>query len=266
MLIPFFSLFFSFQIEAYGEEKIGWWWYEVSPPPKEKTDPKTQPMSLPKVTELWEMDADRFQETLTATLKKAVQTPSVENVKDYLTIQDIARRKAMAFANVASFVTQTVPGLSTEKDFPITNPGKLAVLTTEAQEIALKLNEEKNDFALLFFYSPTCDFCVAQNGVLQYFIDKYHWEIRPINILEQSDFAGKFNVRAVPYIILISRTSKDFLPISAGVISLMDLEERVFRSIRILKKEIKPNQYSLYDFERDGVFDPMSALGITEKK
>jgi conjugal transfer pilus assembly protein TraF len=59
----------------------------------------------------------------------------------------------------------------------------------------------------------------------------------------------------VPTIILVYRHSQDPITVSAGVVSLEDMEERIYRGMRLLAGEISPEEYSLYDFQRGGAFD-----------
>jgi len=63
--------------------------------------------------QLWNMHPKDFQPLLDAFFDKAVQYPTEENVADYYKIQDIARSRANAFANVATLVWQKHPELNT---------------------------------------------------------------------------------------------------------------------------------------------------------
>ena len=70
-----------------------------------------------------DMHPDDFQALLTDFQKKAVWRPTPENVEEYYYVQDIARRKALAFTNVAEYVMQKDPELSLSKDYPTVVPG-----------------------------------------------------------------------------------------------------------------------------------------------
>ncbi|MHB8811445.1 MAG: conjugal transfer protein TraF, partial [Desulfobulbaceae bacterium] len=72
-------------------------------------EPKSRPIPTLRAfttEELWDMHPDDFQKLLMDLQKEAVRRPTEQNVFDYLVMQDMARRKAAAYANVAAYVTQ----------------------------------------------------------------------------------------------------------------------------------------------------------------
>lgn len=210
------------------------------------------------------MHPDDFQPLLMAFHKKAVMAPTIENVKEYYIVQDIARRRALAFTNVAATVIQKFPELSLERDYPNAVPGRLAKVRMQTEELAAKIHQAREHFALIYFYSPSCEYCAEQNEILNFFVSKYRWQVRAVDITQNSPLAELFHVRAVPYLMLIQKESEEFMPVAIGVVSLAQMEERVFRGIRLLGKEISAEEYSLYDFQRGGGFDPTAPLKVKE--
>ena len=123
----------------YQETKHGWFWYE-DPAPRLKSNQNTLRLSrmnqrlldiprdvslAPYSTEtLWNMHPDDFQQLLNGLQKKAVQYPTEQNILEYLSIQDIARRKALAYANAAQYVTQKRADLfNINQVYPTSSPG-----------------------------------------------------------------------------------------------------------------------------------------------
>jgi conjugal transfer pilus assembly protein TraF len=152
-------------LSYYRDSKHGWWWYEKDPE-KPKKEEKDEPAAFAKtkklpslkdysMEELWKMHPDDFEPLLRGFLKKAVQAPTEENVKEYYTVTDIARRKSLAFTNVAAFVWQKYPELSTAKDYPVAAPGRNAFVRQSLSEVETTINNAQTDFALLYFFSPT---------------------------------------------------------------------------------------------------------------
>lgn len=246
----------------------GWFWYEDPPEPAEETQEEEARLDVPKPfipsmedyteEELWDMHPTEFQPLMDAFRQKAVQKPSYENVLEYLTVQDIARRKALEYAYVASLVNQKHPELSLDDDYPTATPGRNATYTARLYEMEEKIRSGQKEFALIYFYSPTCPYCTAQSSILEYFEDKYHWEIKHIDRDKKPNIAARFNVETVPFLMLIYRKSEDFFPVSVGVVSLTDLEERLYRGMRLLSGEITPQEWALFEFQRGGGFDPQS--------
>lgn len=249
----------------YEDVKRGWWWYETMPEKEESTGEERKvlqsiapPPALKNYTmdQLWNLHPDEFHPLINAFLKKAVQYPSEENVKEYYVVQDIARRKAATFANVATAVWQKNPDLNLRKDFPFNTPGDHAKVRIMTREIEDKIRSSVDDFALLYFYSNTCEFCKAQSDILKYFVDKYTWQIKDLEITQYPDLTQHFNVETVPFLMLIYKHSKESLPVSVGVSALDEIEKNLYKGIRLLSGETTPENYNLYDFQRGGGFDP----------
>jgi len=246
----------------YTDSATGWWWYQKEPEkqaekPTRKKKPAKPTPSLKDYTyeQIWEMHPDQFQEFAEALKKKAVQKPSEENVKEYFEVQEIARKKALAFSNVAQFVWQKYPELTTKKDYPITTPGNLARIAQINEERQRVLQNNRDDFALIYFQRPDCSYCDEQSRILDWFTNETGWTVKRVNIQESPGLAAKFSVEITPTLILIQKGNQDYLPVSAGVISADEIEDKAYRAVRLLKGDISPEEYSLYEFQKGGGFD-----------
>jgi len=256
----------------YDDRKRGWYWYERIPEKpkeaKEKQEPKQEQKQEQKIVtrklpslkeypteQLWNMHPDDFQKVLSEFHKKAVMKPTEENMYEYLVVYDIARRKSLAVANVQTAMMQKHPEFNVGSDYPIVAPGRGAYTRATNKEIANKITSGKNDFGLIYFYADNCEYCIEQNNILKYFIDKYKWETKKIEVNTNPRIASRFNVETVPYLMLIYKKSDDYFPVSSGVISVNDMEERIYRGMRLLAGEITMDEYSIYDFQKGGTFD-----------
>ncbi len=257
------------QNDYYRDSKRGYWWYEKEPEkPKEERDDKKASADQKKVPslkdyskeQLWNMHPDDFKALRDEFLKKAVQLPSEENVREFYIVNDIARRKALAFTNVTGYVMQKYPDLSVNKDYPVAAPGMNALTKQKTEEIEKVIRNSQDDFGLIYFYSPTCQYCIEQDSILYFFLKKYGWDIKRVDVNTDSRLVGRFGVSSTPYILLVYRNSPDYIPVSAGVISMAEMEDKLYRGIRLLKGEISPEEYSLYEFQKGGSFDVNSPL------
>ena len=212
-----------------------------------------------------DMYPDDFQALLTDFQKKAVWRPTPENVEEYYYVQDIARRKALAFTNVAGYVMQKDPELSLSKDYPTVIPGQNALVRSREKEVKERIMRAKGDYGLLFFYSPTCEYCVEQEKIMGFFEEQYGWEIKRIDFTREKGLADMFGVTIVPTILLVYRDSTEAIPVSAGVISMSEMEDKIYRGVRLLAGEITPQEYSIYDFQKGGAFD-VTAPAMKGKK
>ena len=262
MAAAMLSLSVSASASYYTDSATGWWWYQKetekqAEKPIKKKKPTKHTASLKDYTfeQIWEMHPDQFQEFAEALKKKAVQKPSEENVKEYFEVQEIARKKALAFSNVAQFVWQKYPELTTKKDYPITTPGNLARISQINEERQRVLRDNRDDFALVYFQRPDCNYCDEQSRILDWFTNETGWTVKKVIISENPGLAVKFRVEITPTLILIQKGNQDYLPVSAGVISADEIEDKAYRAVRLLKGDISPEEYSLYEFQKGGGFD-----------
>jgi conjugal transfer pilus assembly protein TraF len=251
----------------YRDAKRGWWWYEKIPlekkgPEKKAADGKKHSPRLSDyaMEELWSMHPDDFQAVLMAFQKKAVQVPSENNVREYYVVQDIARRKSLAFANASAAVMQKYPDLSVATDYPITAPGRNAAVSQRTEEVESRIRSAREEFALIYFSSTGCPYCAEEGSIIGRFIEKYGWDIREIDAEREPAVCSVFGIETTPTLLLVYRGSSDHITVSAGVMSLAEIEEKLYRGIRLLKNEITPDEYSLYEFQRGGAFDVKAPL------
>ncbi|HHL35388.1 MAG TPA: conjugal transfer protein TraF [Desulfobulbaceae bacterium] len=255
----------------YDDTRHGWFWYEDPPLVQDESETKPKPVEKPprklpsldnySIDQLWNMYPDDFQELLNVLQKKAVQTPTEQNIMEYLTMQDIARRKALAYTNATMYVTQKHSELfNVNYVYPTAGPGITARVRMQQNEIFQTISRAGNDHALLFFVSPGCGFCAKQAGILAYFKDKYGWEIKTVDISRNINAAARFNITITPTLLLIKKGQEKYMTVTSGVIALSELERKLYRAIRYLQGNTQGDTFLMYDFQKGSAFDPASIL------
>jgi len=263
----------------YKDTKRGWFWYEEPAPvpepeqvqksqedqPEKSREPEKEaaPPSLAPYSpeDLWNMHPDKFQHLLTGLQKKAVQYPTEQNVMEYLTMQDIASRKALAYSNAAQYVTQKNAGIfNVNQVYPTSGPGVTARVQMQQDEIAETIIKAKDDHAILFFVKEGCGFCEKQVQILAYFVDKYGWQIKTIDIGQQPNYAARFNITSTPTLLLIKQNEDQYMPISVGVVSLAEMEQKLYQAVRSLRGDTTIDSFTTYDFQKGSALDPTSIL------
>ena len=254
-------------VNFYKEKKTGWWWYqdpltETKSPAEGKIDLKPVKV-IPSVAEipdetLWNLHPDQFQELLLGLQKKAVQKPTEETMGDNTRMLDMARRKSVVFANAQTVYVQQHPQYDVAAADPTATPGRTATTIQKNEDMENKIVWAAGNYGLVYFYSPSCPYCEAQIPILKYFSEKYKWEIQPYDTAKDNKVAETFNVNTTPTILIVSRESGEYLIVSSGVVALPDLEERIYRGVRLLAGETTVDSYSTYDFQKGGVRDPQS--------
>ncbi len=252
--------------DFYEDTQHGWFWYEDPPPEEEKDKKEKKSRVLPSLRsytteELWSMYPDDFQELLNVIQKKAVQQPTEANIIEYLTMQDIARRKALAYTSATMYVTQKYADkFSVASVYPTSKPGMTARVQIQNEEISNTIFNARNNHALLFFTSEGCRFCSQQASILAYFQEKYRWEIKPVDIRKNIAAATRFNIQTTPTLLLVKRGEKESMPISVGVASLTEIERKLYRAVRVMNGETSPSDFLRYDFQKGSGLDPKSII------
>ena len=250
----------------YEDRKRGWYWYEPEPEleTQSEAEPPAEKPPLRKLSyqELWNLHPDEFKTYAEAVTKVAVGVPSEDNVLQYLLVQDVTRRKALAFASVVGMVGQKYPKFGTENVYPTTLPGQKALTTRRYQEVDRLIRGLGDEFALIMFTQPGCGFCDAQSGILNFFEENYQWPVRRVDITQDPLFAARFGVEQTPAVIIVNRHSKNYMPVSSGVVSLGEFKKRIFRAVRLMKQTIRPEQWGNYDFELNTGGDPLAPLRV----
>jgi len=254
----------------YQNTRKGWFWYED--PPQEiqeqqvKPGKSQPPRTLPNldnysIDELWNMYPDDFQSLLNSVQKKAVQYPTENNILQYLAIQDVARRKALAYTHASMYVTQKYSNLfSVNQVYPTAEPGITARVRMQQNEIEQTISRAMDDHALLFFTSSGCGFCEKQAQILAYFKEKYGWQIKTVDISQNSTAAARFNITITPTLLLIKKGQEEYMTVATGVIALTELERKLYRAIRYLQGATRNDNFLMYDFQKGSALDPTSIL------
>jgi len=270
--------------DFYQKAKEGWFWYQDPLPEEEpevhkQGDPVVTTEAGPKqyetrnpslknytIQQVWNMHPDEFHGLLNSIEKKAVQTPSEENILEYAMIQDVARRKALAFSNATMFVTQKYSEkFNINQDVPITAPGISAKVQEREAEINNTLLNAKEDHALLFFVAQGCGFCDKQAAILTYFVEQYGWQIKAIDIGQHPTVAARFNITSTPTLVLVKNGSEQTMPISVGVTALPDMQHKLYQAIRYLAGDTDIESFQTFDYQKGGALDPGSILDKEEQ-
>lgn len=257
-------------------DRHGWWWYDSEKEPEEKKDKeKPEPKKKEEAKEekkplrnlklsdypyekLWSMHPDDFNELIIAFHKQAVQTLSQEDEEAYAYLKSLAIKKSLAQANMEAYVNQQNPQYSMEQEFPYSVPARQAQTATRLRDVEGKLAQSRDNYALLFFYSPTCPYCAEEDKMLEVFTKKYGWTVKKLNRDSQPALATQFNVQVVPTLIMIKKGEQNYFPISYGVLATAELESKIYRSVRLLNGEITPEQWSTLETEQGGGLDPLT--------
>ena len=192
--------------------------------------PKEDEKRLPDNETLMSMPAPAFQQLVTDTLNHALTVRNLDTYGDYARIQQLAFQRAEEFASLQVMYAQLHP----VEDENVRNRDLYDRELTSIIRGYLKNNS--SEYGFIYFYSPSCSYCAQQTPLLQSFQERHGWEIEAIDITQKPGLAERFEITVTPSLRMVDR-DKNILPISNGLITLPELEERAYRFIRYLKGE-----------------------------
>lgn len=239
-------------------KREGFYWYQDPEPEDEEELNPENPQSIqaheiqPNLTpdQIWNMHPDAFQALLNVRMKLAVQNPSESNVSSYLQMQDIARRKSLAFASAVKYVGMQNPMYAAnESSYPITTPGQRALNAEKDQMIDSVIEHARDDFALIMFERADCNFCIEQGEILEFFEDAYQWPVRKIDITQMPSLVSRFNIQITPTVMVVHRQSENYMPVGYGVVSFSELKGNIYQSIRVLRGDVSPQEMMMHDYQ-----------------
>jgi conjugal transfer pilus assembly protein TraF len=276
----------------------GWWWYE-DPVKKEeeakrrevrkeearkeekkeeakkeevrkeeaRKEEEVKPLHEYSYEELLRMPVDKFKKIYEYYEKLAVSNPTEENLYYFYNILDVARKKALLFTMQAMYVWQKYPELAeVAKDVPTVMPGVYAKREEISREVEGYLNARRGEYGLVVFVSERCPYCKAQLGILRTFIENYGWEVKVVDVDYDKRAVAVFGIETVPSIIIVSRRTGEWFPLSVGVISLYELKERIYLAVRRIERDLEPGRWGLYKFQEGTGLDPLKPSPLWDKK
>jgi conjugal transfer pilus assembly protein TraF len=273
------------------EAKRGWWWYEEfvkkeEEKKKEKTKevkkeaqkeeakkeaPKKEedvirPLYEYSYEELLRMPIDKFKRIYEYYENLAVSNPTEENLYYYYNILDVARKRALLFTMQSMYVWQKYPELSTARDVPTVLPGLYAKQEAMGQEVDSYVGGKRWDYGLIVFVSERCPYCKAQLSIIRTFVENYGWEVKVVDIDYDKRAVSVFGIEVTPSIILVSKRTGEWFPLSSGVISMAEIKERIYLAVRRLEGDLQPEKWGLYRFQEGTSLDPLKPSPLWDKE
>lgn len=249
---------------AANDESIdhGWFWYEVKP---EVVEPKPEPkkpkpvVQAPKPKEPKRFEPEKpkappvfsvawFNANLDKYLNAAIDNPTPENIKAYLTLQAVSLDKAKRFQQEATMVSSGDPYLDGNTKRSFANSMGYSIdyqADKKSQQLAKDISSKAGVF---FFFSSDCYTCELAGQGLETFTNRFGTDVLPISmdgkdlpnvkfenpIRTNEGQAQMLGVTTLPAYFLVDPAivEKDGLmagvePIAQGAVSDTDLRERI---------------------------------------
>lgn len=241
------------------EMKQGYWWYEA---PRRASEAPEDPDALskpviPPMAELATWTPPKIRKLIEQQRDYAATVLTVDAVADFWRLQDFARRKARAFAGVTQLAMLQHPELNSKSANPMVGDAR-AELTAEKDNIRRSyLRAHANEFALVMFSRATCGYCRVQWPIIQRFQEEMGWQVTLMDVDNRPDLKERFGVEITPTTMLIRRGSAQRMVIASGVEAYPNLAQMAYQAVRLLRGDIRPEQFMTGPGEDDGFFDAL---------
>ena len=230
-----------------SEMNLGWHFY--CDPKKQKEPGETQstitpPTITPPTIAQAKQELKTIQDKLEDLKVLAVMHPTEVNVSQYMAFQQEQLERAALFSNTWKKTLWNTPELDYSVKMPISSVGNQLLSETKNQnrdEVMKGLNQR---YGLFFFYTTGCGYCQKYSPILKAFSEHYGVEVMAVSMdgqvlpewpnsqinqgrAEEFGLSGK----PVPATILFDAKSKKLLPVGFGLLTVNELEERIYEIV-----------------------------------
>lgn len=182
---------------------------------------------------------EQLQESVKLSRALALMNPTESNLKDYVQQQE----KVMNISSVFADQWRRVLWKNPELDYSQTHRPTNATAIRAYDQVQQSLREQMitqfaQYYGLVFFVRSDCQYCHAFAPILKQFQEKYNVRIMTVtmdgagvpgfdNALPDNGIATKLGVEVTPALYVTDTYNRQYVPLSFGILSGTELEERV---------------------------------------
>ncbi|TWI69300.1 conjugal transfer pilus assembly protein TraF [Pseudoduganella lurida] len=215
---------------TWQDPERGFLWYA---PPKAAASPAPAPKPLAAMTNR-ELGAE-----IERMLSVAVETQSVDAVRDYLQVQQFAMDRASRFSDVFRRTVWSHPDLDYSLRGRPTNAMALTAYDAERTQRRQTASAQlAASHGLFFFFRSDCPYCHQLAPILKLYERTYGVEVFAVSLdggtlpdfphaRADNGMATRLAIGAVPAIYLADKRSGQLQPLGFGVLSLEEIVNRV---------------------------------------
>jgi conjugal transfer pilus assembly protein TraF len=245
LFLVFFMLMMSLSNAYAGffdEHAHGWHWYQ-----QEEEKEKVEIEQAKKTKTISPLQAIKNIRKEIETKKAiALLEPTEENLAEYIKTQEYWTDRAEQFSVVWQQVIRKHPELNYSLKHPTSELAKRVEaksLTLEKQQAVKAISKE---YGLFYFYRGDCPYCQRFSPILKSFAKRFGLNIIAISLDGQPNehfplakpnngIGEKWNVTQVPAVFAVSPKTDSVLPISFGLQSEVDLEQKFLMTFHLIQ-------------------------------
>ncbi len=245
---------FAIHASYYDRKAEGWHWYEnilrvdtfrgndlkqnQEKPLKKDKKRENLPSETPKPQNDPIVRLESFKKAVERLKAVAVLNPTYTNVKAYMAIQKELMDRSTRFAQKWMEVVYRTPLLDYALQHPTSQAARHVYLDQQGKEMEAQIRVLAKTHGLFFFYSSQCVYCQQFAPIVKSFAEKYHWDVLAISldgeVLPEFPQSRRDNgsavalvVQSVPALLAIEPTTGKVIPLSHGMSTHDQIEDRV---------------------------------------
>jgi conjugal transfer pilus assembly protein TraF len=123
------------------------------------------------------------------------------------------------------------------------------------------LRGHAGEFALVMFSRTSCGYCRVQWPIVQRFQEEMGWQVTLIDLDQRSGsgLGDRYGIHVTPTTMIIRRGCPQHMIVASGVEAYPNLAQTTYQAVRLLRGDIRPEQFMTGAGEDGGFFD---ALGL----
>lgn len=222
------------------------WWYkkeERLKKPKERENNEVPINSLyPSLMEQVSNPIERLeklQQELEKAQALAVLQPTPTNIERFHKINHLIQNKSEYFADAWRRLVWQNPQLDPGIHRPSSGQGTFAWATNYNKTKEEHLSALADSHALVYFFEHECPYCTAQSPIVKMFAKRHGLYVRALsrdgtptphwpNAEYSATLNQEFNIEYVPALFLVQPSTGSIVPISYGLVSLDEIENRIY--------------------------------------
>lgn len=237
LLISFAGSAIATPPEFIGDKYRGWFFHEQEVTPEEEPkEPEVEPKKAAAAPEPKPLTQAWFAKNLPLLKDKAIDSPTKDNIANYLVAQKLWMNSASNFALTATNVTMENPWLTDERFRPSTAFGTSYYDKRAKQTRSELVKRISETTGVWFFFSSTCEYCHVQSPVLRDLQDRLGIKVLAVSMdgkglpdfprfMTDQGHAARYGVTAYPTMMLYH--DNKLYPFAEGLVTSEQLVDRL---------------------------------------
>jgi conjugal transfer pilus assembly protein TraF len=220
--------------EFLNKRAEGWHWYEDKVKEESKND--NQPTAPTPMTATQMKKA--LQQQVEEALDTAIMDPTPENVYAYVHLQQYVMNRASKFSDTWQKVVATNPELDESLKHPVMQSARNVYFEQQAETKQKLITDLRDKYGLFFFYSSKCGYCHKFAPIVRSFATSHRLNVMAISAdggplpefpeaQMNNGIIEKLGIKAYPALIAFDAKTQELIPLSYGMTSEADLENKI---------------------------------------